>query len=187
MVQGLIELGTAIPIIGPFAEALKKVFEVIKQASLNNDAIARLHDHAVDISEGLLPHLSGLSSTPGFDYALNKLMDLLMKISRYISNQNPLLTKVMSATDTNLVTQVDDYIKNLTDSKDRLMDLIDIDTNRKLTYISEAKRNSTDDFPHSGPCKEGYSRSPVNQDVEESLTDEKAISKNAQESKYPNK
>ncbi len=44
----------------------------------------------------------------------------------------------MSATDTNLVTQVDIYIKNLTDRKDRLMDLIVIDTNRKVTYIAEA-------------------------------------------------
>ena len=188
MVRKLIELGTAIPIIDKFAEALKKVFEVIEQASRNEDAIVRLHDHALDISEGLLPHLSGISSTsPGFDNALNKLIDLLKDISTYISNQNSLVTKVISAADTNLVTKVDIYIKDLTDRKDRLMDLIAIDTNRKVTCIAEAKRNSKDDSFHSASFKEDNSRSLVNQDVEESLTDEKAISKNAQESKYSNK
>jgi hypothetical protein len=72
-------------------------------------------------------------------------MDLLEEISSYISNQNSLVTKVMSATDTNLVTQVDIYIKNLTDRKDRLMDLIAIDTNRKITYISGANDKVSED------------------------------------------
>ena len=146
MVRKLIELGTAIPIIDKFAEALKKVFEVIEQASRNEDAIVRLHDHALDISEGLLPHLSGISSTsPGFDNALNKLIDLLTDISTYISNQNSFVTKAISATNTNLVTEVDNYIKDLTDRKDRLMDLIAIDTNRKVTYITEANDKVSED------------------------------------------
>ncbi len=164
MVQGLLALGTAIPIIGQFAVALQKVLEVIEQASRNKDAIVRLHNHAVDISEGLLPRLHNLSRITGFDDALNRLVDLLNNISSFISNQNSSITQVMSATDTNLVTQVDIYIKNLTDRTYRLMDLIAIDTHRKVTYISEAKRNSKDDFPHSVPFKEGNSRSPVNQD-----------------------
>jgi hypothetical protein len=188
VVRDLIELGTAIPIIKTFAEALKKVFEVIEQASRNEDAIVRLRDHAVDISERLLPRLSDLSRITGFDDALNKLMDLLKKISSYINNhnQNSLVTKAMSATDTNLVTKVDDYIQKLTAHEGRLMALINIDTNRIVTDIAEAKRNSNDDFPHSVPFKEDYSRSRVNQD-EESSTDEKAVSKNAQESKFSNK
>ncbi len=173
---------------GQFALVLQKALEVIKQASLNEDAIVRLHNHAVDISEGLLPYLRGLSSTPaGFDYALNKLMDLLKDISSFDSDQNSLVTKVMSATNTNLADKVDDYIKNLTDRKDRLMNLITIDIYRIVADNAEAKSYSTDDFLHSVPFKEGNSRSPVNRDVEESLTDEKAISKNAQESKYSNK
>jgi hypothetical protein len=99
----------------------------------------------------------------------------------------------MSATDTNLVTKVDDYIQKLTAHEGRLMALIAIntylitkDTNRKVTDIAEAKRNSNDDFSHNVPFKEDNSRTLVNQD-EESLTDEKAVSKNAQESKYSNK
>jgi hypothetical protein len=146
VVQSLLVLGETIPVIGKFAEVLQKLLEVIKQASRNEDAIVRLHDHAVDISEGLLPYLRGLSSTPaGFDDAFNKLMYLLKEISRYISNQNPLVTKAMSATDTNLVTQVNNYIKNLTDRKDLLMDLIVIDTNRKVTYIAEANDKISED------------------------------------------
>jgi len=145
VVQSLLALGTAIPIIGKFAGVLQKLLEVIKQASRNEDAIVRLHDHAVDIIEGLLPHLRDLSRITGFDYALNKLMDLLGEISRYISNQNSLVTKVMSSTDVNLFTQVDVYIKNLTDRKDRLMDLIAIDTNRKVTCISEANDKVSED------------------------------------------
>jgi len=133
VVQGLIELGTAIPIIGQFAVVLQKALEVIEQAPRNEGAIVRLYDHAVDISEGLLPYLRDLSRITGFDYALNKLMDLLDEISSFISNQNSLVTKVMSATDINLFTQVDIYIKNLTDRRDRLIDLIAIDTNRKVT------------------------------------------------------
>ena len=184
MVQGLLALGTDIPIIGKFAVVLQKVFEVIKQASRNEDAIVRLHDHALDISEGLLPHLLDLSRIAGFDYALNKLIDLLKDISTYINNQN---SKEISATDTNLVTEVDVYIKKLTEREGRLMALITIDTNRKVTDNAEAKRNSKDVSFHSASFKEDNSRSLVNQDVEESLTDEKAISKNAQESKYSNK
>lgn len=129
VVQGLLILGTAIPIIGQFAVVLQKALEVIKQACINETAIVRLHDHAVDIIEGLLPHLRDLSMITGFDYALNKLMDLLDEISTYIINQSSLVTKVMSATDTNLVTQVDIYIKNLTGRKDRLMDLIATQSN----------------------------------------------------------
>ena len=156
VIRELIELGTAIPIINTFAEALKKVFEVIEQASRNEDAIVRLHDHALDISEGLLPHLSSISSTsPGFDNALNKLIDLLKEISTYIDSQKPVVTKAISATVTNLVTHVDIYIKNLTDRKDRLLDLIAIDTNRKVTDIAEAKRNSKDDFFHSASFESG--------------------------------
>ena len=129
MVRGLLALGTAIPIIGQFAVVLQKALEVIKQACINETAIVRLHDHAVDIIEGLLPHLRDLSRITGFDYAFKKLMDLLDEISTYIINQSSLVTKVMSATDTNLVTQVDIYIKNLTDRKDRLMDLIATQSN----------------------------------------------------------
>jgi Asp-tRNA(Asn)/Glu-tRNA(Gln) amidotransferase C subunit len=120
----LLALGVTIPIIGKFAMALQKALEVIKQASRKEDSVVRLHDHAVDIIEGLLDHLRDLSRITGFDDALNKLIDVLEEISSYISNRNSLLTKVMSATDTNLVTQVDIYIKNLTDRKDCLMDLI---------------------------------------------------------------
>jgi len=122
-----------------------------------------LHDHAVDIIEGLLPHLRDLSRITGFDYALNKLMDLLGEISRYISNQNSLVTKVMSSTDVNLFTQVDVYIKNLTDRKDRLMDLIAIDTNRKVTCISEANDKVSED--HS---KDQSTNIEVNQAVDSS-------------------
>jgi hypothetical protein len=131
VVRGLLILGTPIPIIGQFTVVLQKALEVIKQASRNEGAIVRLYDHAVDISEGLLEYLCDLylSRITGFDYALNKLMDLLGEISRYISNQNSLVTKVMSAKDTNLFTQVDIYIKNLTDRKDRLMDLIATQSN----------------------------------------------------------
>ena len=188
VVQGLLVLGTAIPIIGQFAVVLQNALEVIKQASRNEDAILKLHDHALNISEGLLHDLSGISSTsPGFDNALNKLIDLLTNISTYISNHKSLVTKAISATDTNLVTEVDNYMKDLTECEGGLMALINIDTNRKVTDNAEAKRNSKDDFFHSASFKEDNSRSLVNQDVEESLTDEKAISKNAQESKYSNK
>jgi hypothetical protein len=116
VVNGLLALGTAIPIIGQFAVALQKVLEVIKQASRNEDTIVRLHDHAVYNIEGLLPRLLQLSRITGFDNSFNKLMDLLEEISSYF-------TKVISATDTNLITQVDIYIKDLTDHIDRLMDL----------------------------------------------------------------
>ena len=163
VVQGLLALGTAIPIIGQFAVVLQKALEVIKQASRNEDAIVRLYDHAVDIIEGLLPHLRDLSRITGFDYAFKKLMDLLDEISTYISNQSSLVTKVMSATDTNLVTQVDIYIKNLTDRKDRLMELIAIDTNRKVTYITEANDKVSEDHR-----KDQSSNIEVNQAVDSS-------------------
>ena len=106
VVQGLLILGTPISIIGQFTVVLQKALEMIKQASRNEGAIVRLYDHAVDISEGLLEYLCDryLSRITGFDNALNKLMDLLGEISRYISNQNSLVTKVMSAKDTNLFT-----------------------------------------------------------------------------------
>ena len=137
MVDGLLALRTAVPIIDQFAVALQKVLEVSKQASRNEDAIVRLHDHAVDIIEILLPHLLQLSWITGFDYAFKKLMDLLDEISTYISNQNSWITKVMSATDTNLFSQVDIYIKNLTDHKDRLMELIsNIEVNQAVDSLT---------------------------------------------------
>jgi len=95
VVRGLLALGTAIPIIGQFALVLQKALEVIKQACINETAIVRLHDHAVDIIEGLLPHLRDLSRITGFDYAFKKLMDLLDEISTYIINQSSLVTKVI--------------------------------------------------------------------------------------------
>ena len=46
-------------IIGKFAKILKMTLEVIKQVSHNeDDVIVKLHDHAVDISDGLLPHIT---------------------------------------------------------------------------------------------------------------------------------
>ena len=63
----------------------------------------------------------------------------------------------MSTTDTNLVTQVDVYIKK----KDRLMGLIAIDTNRKVTYIAEANDKVSED--HSSNIE--VNRAEVNQDV----------------------
>ena len=71
---------------------LQKALEVIKQASRNEDAIVRLHDHAVDIIEGLLDHLRDLSRIAGFDKALNKLMYLLDEISSYIDSQKSIFT-----------------------------------------------------------------------------------------------
>ena len=118
--------------------------------------------------------------------------NLLQEIWSYIDNQKSLVTKVMSAIDTKLVTQVDIYINNLTNRKDRLMDLIAIDTNLQLTDIAVAKKKSEDhenfkDFLHKAPSiKEDNSRAPVNQDIEESSTDEKAIIKNTQVSRYSN-
>ena len=128
VVQGLLVLGTAIPIIGQFAVALQKAVEVINQASRNEDARVRLHDHAVDISDGLLPHITV------FDNGLNKLIN--------IDSQKQFYTKVMSATDTKLVTQVDIYINTLlSDRKDRLIDLVTINTNHKVTIIAEVRKN----------------------------------------------
>ena len=63
----------------------------------------------------------------------------------------------MSTTDTNLVTQVDVYIKK----KDRLMGLIAIDTNRIIIYITEANDNVSED--HSSNIE--VNRAEVNQDV----------------------
>ena len=63
----------------------------------------------------------------------------------------------MSTTDINLVTQVDIYIKK----KGRLMGLIAIDTNRKITYITEANDNVSED--HSSNIE--VNRAEVNQDV----------------------
>lgn len=178
VVGGLIALGTVIPIIGNFAKVLQKALEVIKQASSNEDAIARLHNHALDISDGLLLHLFQLSKITGFDNALKKIMDLLEDISNYINkHQTSLLTKVSSAADTKFVTQVDNYIQNLTDRKDILMDLIAIDTNVKLTYLTEAKMSSED---HNN------STVPVHQVLGDSSIDEETISKNKQESKKSN-
>ena len=96
---------STIPIIGKFAEVLKKTLEVIKQVSHNEDV--RLHDHAVDISDGLLPHVFQLSRITGFDNGLSKLMNLLQEILSNIDSQKQFYTKVMSATDTKLLTQVD--------------------------------------------------------------------------------
>ena len=184
VVSGLLVLGQAIPIIGKFAKVLQKALEVIKQASRNEDAIVRLHDHMVDISVGLLPHLEAIkdhwqSRITGFDNALNELMDLLEKISSYIiGNQKSLFTKVMSATDTNLVTQVNNYIQKLTDRKDNLMDLIAIDTNRKITDIAVVSKDHdySNDSSHRVPSiQEHNSRAPVNRDEEESSTDEKVF------------
>jgi thiamine monophosphate kinase len=95
-----------ISIIGKFAEILKKTLEVIKQLSHNAVVIVKLHDHAVDISDGLLPHVLQLSRITVFDNGLNNLINT--------DSQKQFYTKVMSATDTKLVTQVDIYIKNLT-------------------------------------------------------------------------
>lgn len=194
VVRGLLTLGKTIPIIGKFAEVLQKTLKVIQQASCNEKAVVRLHNHAVTISGTLLSRLRlpQLSRITGFDDALNRLMELLEDISSYINkHQTSLSTKVSSAIDTNLVTQVNNYIQNLTDHKNILMDLIAIDTNIKLTYIAEAKKNSEDhdnsnDFPEKELYVKDNSRAPVHQDVEDSFIDEEAISKNTQVSKASN-
>ena len=59
-----------------------------------------------------------------------------------IDSQKQFYTKVMSATDTKLVTQVDIYINTLlSDRKDRLIDLVTINTNHKVTIIAEVRKN----------------------------------------------
>ena len=133
VVQGLLVLGETIPIIGQFAVVLQKALEVIKQASQNEDAIVRLHDHAVDISEGLLPHLSGLSSNPGFNDAFNKLITLMKEIEGSIKDhKKSLLSKVISATDSALVETVISYIRRLTHCKVLVMDLLIIEMHQKI-------------------------------------------------------
>lgn len=142
MVKGLLLLGKTIPIIREFAEVLQSALEVIEQASLNEKAIVRLHNHAVGISDELFTNLSGLSEIRGLDNALKRLMKLLNDISSYIVNHERMFTKVMSATDTNLVEQVNIYIENLSDHKEHLIFLIGIDTNRKVNDIAEANKVS---------------------------------------------
>lgn len=138
--QGLLALGTAIPIVGKFAEVLQKALEVIKQASRNEDALVRLHNHALDISEGLLDHLRGnssLSSTPGFDDALNKLIKLFEEIEGYINeHKKSLLSKLISATDSTLVQTVITYIHRLTNCKVLVMDLLLIQVHHKVMGMS---------------------------------------------------
>ena len=133
VVQGLLALAHAIPIIGKFAEVLKKALAVIKQASRNEAAIVRLHNHAVDISDGLLCHLKDRSSTPGLDDALNKLINLLEEIERYINkHEKSLLSKVISATDSTLAQTVITYIHRLTECKVHVMDLLLIEMHEKI-------------------------------------------------------
>ena len=61
-----------------------------------------------------------------------------------IDSQKQFYTKVMSATDTKLVTHVDIYIITLlSDRKDRLIDLVTINTNHKVTIIAEVSENHT--------------------------------------------
>jgi len=134
VVSGLLVLGETIPIIGKFAKVLQKSLEVIKQASRNEDAIVRLHDHAVDISEGLLPYLRGLSSTPaGFDDAFNKLITLMEEIEGSIKDhKKSLLSKLISATDSALVETVISYIRRLTNCKVLVMDLLLIEVHQKI-------------------------------------------------------
>ena len=133
MVQGLLALANAIPIIGKFAEVLKKALAVIKQASRNEAAIVRLHNHAVDISDGLLCHLKDRSSTPGLDDALDKLIKLLEEIERYINkHEKSLLSKVISATDSTLAQTVITYIHRLTECKVHVMDLLLIEMHEKI-------------------------------------------------------
>ena len=133
VVQGLLALAHAIPIIGKFAKVLQKALEVIKQASRNEAAIARLHNHAVDISDGLLRHLEGRSSTPGFDDALYKLIELLEEIEGYINkHEKSLLSKIISATDSTLAQTVITYIHRLTECKVHVMDLLLIEMHEKI-------------------------------------------------------
>lgn len=54
VVDTLLEIGSKIPIIKEFAEILKKVLAVMKQASVNHEAIVTLHNRTVDIIEDLL-------------------------------------------------------------------------------------------------------------------------------------
>lgn len=133
VVQGLLVLGETIPVIGKFAVVLQKALEVIKQACINETAVIRLHDHAVDISEGLLPHLEGLSSTPGFNDAFNKLITLMEEIEGYIKDhKKSLLSKFISATDSALVERVISYIRRLTNCKVFVMDLLLIEVHQKI-------------------------------------------------------
>jgi len=133
VVKGLLALANAIPIIGKFAEVLKKALAVIKQASRNEAAIVRLHNHAVDISDGLLCHLKDRSSTPGLDDAINKLIKLLEEIEGYINkHEKSLLSKVISATDSTLAQTVITYIYRLTECKVHVTDLLIIEMHQKI-------------------------------------------------------
>jgi len=129
----LLALANAIPIIGKFAEVLKKALAVIKQASHNEAAIVRLHNHAVDISDGLLCHLKDRSSTPGLNDALNKLIKLLQEIEGYINkHEKSLLSKVISAIDSTLAQTVITYIYRLTECKVHVTDLLVIEMHQKI-------------------------------------------------------
>jgi len=150
VVNGLIALGSTIPIFGKFAEVLQKLSKVIKQAYINEEAMIRLHNYAVDISELLLPHFKALSSSSAllnvqdsFDIALNNLMELFEEILSYVENYKPWITKAISAVDNKLNEQVDRYIYDLMYHQNQLINLITIaNTVTKINDNKEINKNA---------------------------------------------
>lgn len=114
VVDTLLEIGCTIPIIKDFAEVLKKVFAVIKQASKNSEAIVSLHNHTVDIFKDLYDADIWRLSTNSqkFKEALDNLQKLLEDIQIYIEkNKKSIVPKVKNAISGKLIEKVDEYIE----------------------------------------------------------------------------
>lgn len=121
--------------------------KIIKQALKNHDAFQRLNGYLVQISQILLPHFQNLSTDPSFERGLQNLIATLEKVIAFVqSYEQSLVTKAYNAGDNKTLLSVNNFITEITNCKDLLMNLLQIEDHKMLKQIASflQDKNHTD-------------------------------------------
>jgi len=111
--------------------------KIIKQALRNHEAFQRLNAYLVQISQILLPHLENLSTDPSFEKGLQNLIATLEKVITFVQSYGQsLVTKAYHARDDTAWLSVNNFMAEITNCKDLLMNLLQIEDHKMLKQIA---------------------------------------------------
>ena len=116
--------------------------KIIKQALRNHEAFQRLNAYLVQISQILLPNLENLSTDPSFEKGLQNLIATLEKVIAFVkSHEQSLVNKAYNARDDTTLLSINNFITEITNCKDLLMNLLQIEDHKMLKQIAGFLQN----------------------------------------------
>ena len=136
VIETLLFVAKEVPIIKSFAHILQGTLKVIRQAIIKEKSIITLHDFIVDIGNDLLRHFIKKAKNPKFNIVVQKFVQTLDQISKFISAyKKSFVKKILGAKDSKLVKTIESYLQKLRDFESRMQTLYSIEVDEKIDQI----------------------------------------------------